>query len=108
MDTPVTLHTQVPISILGGEVNAHFYGFKGFDKNNEHFAVRAGEPAVAMLRALDVHRCRLLTNNPDKVKQLRDGGIDVVSSVPTGVFLTKHNHNYLRSKVSKSSHTIKL
>ena len=42
MDTPVTLHTQVPISILGGEVNAHFYGFKGFDKNNEHFAVRAG------------------------------------------------------------------
>jgi GTP cyclohydrolase II len=61
-----------------------------------------------MLRALDVHRCRILTNNPDKVKQLRDGGIDVVSSVPTGVFLTKHNHNYLRSKVSKSSHTIKL
>jgi len=32
----------------------------------------------------------------------------VVSSVPTGVFLTNQNHAYLRSKVSKSGHTIKL
>ncbi|MNF82486.1 GTP cyclohydrolase-2 [compost metagenome] len=61
-----------------------------------------------MLKALNVHRCRLLTNNPDKVQQLRDGGIDVVDQVPTGVFLTQHNRNYLLSKVAKSSHSIKL
>ncbi|MNP44159.1 GTP cyclohydrolase-2 [compost metagenome] len=55
-----------------------------------------------------MHRCRLLTKNPDKVQQLRDGGIDVVDQVPTGVFLTQHNRNYLLSKVAKSSHSIKL
>lgn len=39
---------------------------------------------------------------------MREGGIEVIDQVPTGVFLTRHNRNYLLSKVAKSSHSIKL
>ena len=38
--------------------------------------------AADMLRALNLCRVRLLTNNPDKVGQLRAHGIDVVDVVP--------------------------
>jgi GTP cyclohydrolase II len=69
---------------------------------------RSFDPAVQILRALGVDQCRLLTNNPEKVAQLRAGGIDVIEQVPTGVFLTNHNRNYLQAKAVKSSHSIKL
>ena len=63
---------------------------------------------MQILRALGVDQCRLLTNNPEKVAQLRAGGIDVIEQVPTGVFLTNHNRNYLQAKAVKSAHSIKL
>jgi GTP cyclohydrolase II len=49
-----------------------------------------------------------LTNNPDKVRQLADLGIDVVDQVPTGVHLTTANARYLAAKAARSSHTIVL
>lgn len=64
--------------------------------------------AVEMLRALQVHRFDLLTNNPDKVAQLRNAGMDVAQVQPTDAFLTEQNRNYLIAKVAKTSHTIRL
>jgi GTP cyclohydrolase II len=54
--------------------------------------------AAAMLRALEMPRIRLVTNNPDKVEQLRSHGIDVVEAVPTGRYLTDENARYLAAK----------
>jgi GTP cyclohydrolase II len=65
-------------------------------------------PAAQMLQALGVHRIRLLTNNPDKAKQLEAAGIEVVEIVPTGVFVTEHNIQYLEAKVRKHAHQIDL
>jgi GTP cyclohydrolase II len=64
--------------------------------------------AVAMLRALGLCRIRLLTNNPDKVRQLRDYGIDVVDAVPTGLYLTHDNAAYLAAKARLGGHTLTL
>ncbi|MEU7211449.1 GTP cyclohydrolase II RibA [Streptomyces sp. NPDC044989] len=63
--------------------------------------------AAAMLRALGLTRIRLLTNNPDKVAQLRDLGIRVDAVLPTSVHLTEHNARYLAAKAD-SGHTLTL
>lgn len=62
--------------------------------------------ASAMLRALGTERVRLLTNNPDKVAQLRRDGVDVVSVIPTGVRVTPENARYLEAKALRGGHTI--
>ncbi|KOT29650.1 GTP cyclohydrolase [Streptomyces caelestis] len=63
--------------------------------------------AAAMLRALGLTRIRLLTNNPDKVAQLRDLGIRVEAVLPTGVHLTDENARYLSAK-ARTGHTLAL
>lgn len=63
-------------------------------------------PAAQMLRALGVERLALLTNNPDKVAQLRRLGLDVVEQVPTGVFATPDNLRYLAAKRDVTRHTL--
>lgn len=64
--------------------------------------------AAAMLRALGLLRIRLLTNNPDKVRQLHAHGIDVAEAVPTGVHLTPENAAYLAAKANQGGHTLAL
>jgi GTP cyclohydrolase II len=64
--------------------------------------------AVDMLKALGIARIVLLTNNPDKRKQLEDAGIAVVAMEPTGVFVGAHNRRYLEAKVRHTGHAIDL
>ncbi|WPC05428.1 GTP cyclohydrolase II [Pseudomonas benzenivorans] len=64
--------------------------------------------AAQMLHALNVRRCRLMTNNPDKVIALKSCGIEVDYAIPTGVFVTEHNRHYLQAKVAKKNHLIDL
>ena len=64
--------------------------------------------AAQMLNALGVTTIDLLTNNPDKVRQLTELGITVRQTVPTGVFPTPANLRYLRAKVARTGHTIAL
>ncbi len=54
--------------------------------------------AARMLLALNVRRIRLLTNNPDKVAQLRLAGIEVAEVRSTGVYVTDANRAYLQAK----------
>lgn len=60
--------------------------------------------AVKMLKALDIKSCRLITNNPDKVSELRASDISVEEVIPTGVFMTDYNRDYLMAKVIKKNH----
>jgi GTP cyclohydrolase II len=61
-----------------------------------------------MLHALGIHRCRLITNNPDKVRQLTANGIKVVECVRTGVFVNANNYRYLAAKKHRAQHVIEL
>lgn len=65
-------------------------------------------PAAQMLRALGVDSLTLLTNNPDKIRQLRSRGIDVVNQLPTAVHLHHDNERYLRAKATRGGHTLDL
>jgi 3,4-dihydroxy 2-butanone 4-phosphate synthase/GTP cyclohydrolase II len=49
---------------------------------------------------------RLLTNNTDKVHQLRALGMDVVEQVPLIVGVGPNNHQYLQTKRDRMGHII--
>ena len=62
--------------------------------------------AAQMLQALGVSRVSLLSNNPDKARQLRRFGVAVTSVVPTGVHLSATNARYLATKAGRGAHTL--
>lgn len=62
--------------------------------------------AAGMLADLGVDKVRLLTNNTDKVKQLRELGLDVVEQVPLLVGVGPNNHQYLETKRDRMGHII--
>lgn len=62
--------------------------------------------AAQMLNALGKNKVTLLSNNPDKRKQLQRFGIEVKEAVSTGVFLKPSNESYLLAKVQKTGHVI--
>src|SRR5215831_3499609 len=64
--------------------------------------------ASQMLHALGVSRVSLLSNNPDKARQLRSGGVRVVAHVPTGVHVSASNVRYLEAKARRGGHTLDL
>ena len=62
--------------------------------------------AAQMLGALGVDRIALLTNTPDKSRQLAGLGITVERVVPTGVHLSAANARYLAAKVRHGGHLL--
>ena len=62
--------------------------------------------AAGILADLGVERVRLLTNNTDKVRQLRELGLDIVEQVPLLVGVGPNNHQYLQAKRDRMGHII--
>lgn len=62
--------------------------------------------AAGILADLGVEQVRLLTNNTDKVAQLRSFGLDVVEQVPLLVGVGPNNHQYLETKRDRMGHVI--
>jgi 3,4-dihydroxy 2-butanone 4-phosphate synthase/GTP cyclohydrolase II len=62
--------------------------------------------AAGILTDLGVSKVRLLTNNTDKVDQLRTLGLDVVEQVPLIVGVGPNNHQYLETKRDRMGHII--
>ena len=66
------------------------------------------EIAATMLKKKDVTRVRLMTNNPLKVKGLRDNGIEVSDRVSHITGLCESNRDYLNTKKMRMGHLLKL
>ncbi len=62
--------------------------------------------AAGILADLGVSSIRLLTNNTDKVSQLRGFGLDVAEQVPLIVGVGPNNHQYLETKRDRMGHII--
>ncbi|MBO4160956.1 MULTISPECIES: GTP cyclohydrolase II [Micromonospora] len=59
--------------------------------------------AAQMLAVLGVPELVLLSSNPDKAEQLARLGVAVAEVVPTGVFLSPANADYLAAKASRAA-----
>ena len=62
--------------------------------------------ATAILHDLGLSEIRLLTNNPEKVRQLEAHGIVVRERVPLVVGIGEHNEGYLAVKRDRMGHNI--
>lgn len=59
-----------------------------------------------ILRDLHVKTLRLLTNNPDKVYQLKEFGMEITERVPIQMHATAYDLFYLKTKQKKMGHIL--
>ena len=60
-----------------------------------------------ILKDLGVKTLRLLTNNPDKVYQLKDYGMEIKERVPIQMKAPPYDLFYLRTKQEKMGHMLR-
>ena len=97
---------------LHAKIQAYNLQDKGLDTLEANLVL--GHPADArdyriaseILEAVGVTRVCLMTNNPDKVEQLRGLGIEVVERMPLVVGVVDENKGYLSTKARKMGHEI--
>jgi GTP cyclohydrolase II len=97
---------------LYAKLDAYALQDTGLDTYEANLALGHGEDersylvAAQMLQALGVSRVALLSNNPDKARQLRRFGVTVAALVPTAVHLSAANARYLVTKARRGAHTL--
>ncbi|WP_305818811.1 GTP cyclohydrolase II [Photobacterium leiognathi] len=60
--------------------------------------------AAQMLKALGLTDIRLVTNNPKKIRELSENGINIVEVVGTKAHVKDGNESYLKTKASHGHH----
>jgi GTP cyclohydrolase II len=99
---------------LYAKLDAYLLQDEGLDTYDANLALgyaadaRDYTAAAQMLTALGVGRLALLSNNPDKARQLSSRGVEVVERVPTAVHLTASNRRYLTAKAHRGAHALEL
>ena len=97
---------------LYAKLDAYALQDTGLDTYEANLALGHGEDersylvAAQMLQTLGERRVALLSNNPDKARQLRRFGVTVAARVPTGVHLSAANARYLATKAGRGEHTL--
>lgn len=74
----------------------------GFAADSRDYEFCAG-----ILKQLGARRIRLLSNNPEKVRQLESAGIKVTARVPCQPRIEKSSRAYLKTKKAKMGHLLK-
>ena len=62
--------------------------------------------AADILSFLDIKQVKLLTNNPDKLEQLKMAGIEIVERLPLQMPAHQENKAYLQTKQEKFHHLL--
>ena len=99
---------------LYAKLDAYVLQDDGLDTYEANLALGYGEDqrdytvAAQMLLALGQPRVALLSNNPDKARQLGRLGVTVSERVPTALHLSDANARYLAAKVRRGAHTLDL
>ena len=99
---------------LESKIQAYALQDRGYDTLDANLALglpadaRDYEIAATMLKKKSVTSVRLMTNNPLKVKGLRDNGITVFDRVSHISGLCESNRDYLNTKKARMGHLLDL
>ncbi len=74
----------------------------GFKPDERDYGIGA-----QILRDLDIHKAKLLTNNPKKLAALSGFGIEITGTEPIEINPNPSNFKYLKTKKEKLGHTLK-
>jgi len=98
---------------LGNKIKAYALQDEGYDTVDANHALgfsadaRDYEVAALILKDLDAKKVKLLTNNPEKEKQLSSFGIKVAERIPLEISHNEVNEAYLTTKKKKLGHQLK-
>lgn len=99
---------------LMNKVRAYALQDRGLDTVEANLALGFGDDerdyaiAAHMLQSLQVESVQLMTNNPNKIKQLETLGVRVSGRLPHLLPPNPHNRFYLETKAKRSGHFIDL
>ena len=97
---------------LTNKIKAYALQEKGLDTVEANMALglpvdsRDFKTAFEILDNLGIKEIDLLTNNPEKIKQLEELGISIKNQIPLTVIPNSFNKDYLLTKKVKLGHTI--
>lgn len=97
---------------LANKIKAYALQDKGLDTVEANRSLgfpddaRTYDVGAAMLRELGVKSVHLMTNNPNKVNELKACGIQVKERMPHQVASSCNNQAYLKTKASKMGHLL--
>ena len=74
----------------------------GFSADHRDYGIGA-----QIIRAMNVTKVKLLSNNPKKRVGLIGYGIEITDTVPIEIKSNKHNTLYLKTKRDKMGHSLK-
>jgi GTP cyclohydrolase II len=95
---------------LGDKVRAYALQEHGYDtiESNEMLGypadLRTYDHALDILKDLDIDSVRLLTNNPEKIRALKEANISVVERISIPSPINPHSKHYLDTKRTKMGH----
>ena len=99
---------------LANKLKAYALQEQGFDtvQANQELGLpvdgRDYEVAFQILQYLEIHRIRLLTNNPEKVAALLNFGVAIEERIGLETPPTEENFDYLKVKQKKLGHMLAL
>ncbi|MBI2611974.1 GTP cyclohydrolase II [Candidatus Gottesmanbacteria bacterium] len=99
---------------FANKIKAYELQEKGYDtyKANKILGFKADERdyniAAHMLSSLHITSIKLMTNNPDKIEDLKRHGITVNGRIPLIIRPNRYNRFYLETKKHKAGHLLEL
>jgi 3,4-dihydroxy 2-butanone 4-phosphate synthase/GTP cyclohydrolase II len=99
---------------LSNKIKAYMLQDQGFDTYDANVFLgyrpdeRQYEIAAAMLKKLELTNIRLLTNNPNKIKELKRYGITIKKRISLESPPNEYNHLYLMTKKERLGHLLSI
>ena len=97
---------------LSNKIKAYSLQDKGLDTVEANHQLgfkedeRTYETVSDMIKFLAIKKIDLMTNNPKKIKALKDMGIEVNQRIPLSTDTNKYNEKYISTKINKLGHLL--
>jgi len=97
---------------LANKVRAYALQDQGLDTVDANHQLGFGDDerdyvmAVSILKFFDVRSLLLITNNPEKIRDLMEHGIEIIQRVPIEISPNEYSLDYLRTKRDKAGHML--